>query len=252
VIWRILCYHAVQPVEEASFRAQLRYWLKKGWRFCTVTEGLRLSNIGVCGRWITVTFDDGDATVTQVAQPVLDELGIHACLYVATDYILRGWTYRDDQPRPAATWQQLRAWVAAGHEVGSHTHTHAPLPRCHSRRIEQELLVSRQILEDSLGSTVEHLSFPWGQWDQRVCAAAAEAGYRSLATIDRGVNRCVETPALLHRDLFEPAWSSVRVRLMIGWGRTPLYRLQRRVRKVPGYWDRHPEETWGPWFLHEA
>jgi peptidoglycan/xylan/chitin deacetylase (PgdA/CDA1 family) len=144
------------------------------------------------------------------------------------------------------TADQLRAWIAAGHEVGSHTHTHAPLPRCQMRRVEQELVLSRSILEEQLGSAVEHFSFSWGQWNPRVCAVAARLGYRTLATIDRGVNRRVQTPALLRRDIVHPAWSCMRMHFMIGWGRTALYRLQRRLRKAPGYWDRHPEEKWTP------
>ena len=40
--------------------------------------------------------------------------------------------------------------------------------------------MSRQTLEDRLGSKVEEISIPGGRWDARVLRACAEAGYRRV------------------------------------------------------------------------
>jgi peptidoglycan/xylan/chitin deacetylase (PgdA/CDA1 family) len=218
MIWQILCYHAIEPARQASFR--------------------------------TVTFDYGDTSAVEVAQPVLAGLGIPACLYLVTDYVAKGHTYRDTSPRPALSWKQIEAWLAAGHELGSHSHTHAPLSRCHPSRVEQELVLSKQIIENHAGVAPRHFSFPWGQWSAAVCAIAGTLGlYETLATIDRGANRAGPAPLLLRRDVVDPGWSPQRMDITIRLRRSPLYplwRLQRRLRRPPGYWDRHPEERWGP------
>jgi len=245
--WQILCYHAIEPARQASFRAQLQHWLGRGWRFCSVSDGVRDLREGQPGRFLTVTFDDGDTTAVEVAQPVLAELVIPACLYLVTDYVAKGHTYRDTPPRPALTWKQIEAWLAAGHELGSHSHTHAPLSRCHPSRVEQELVLSKQIIESHAGVAPRHFSFPWGQWSAAVCAIAGTLGlYETLATIDRGANRAGPAPLLLRRDVVDPGWSPQRMDIMIRWSRSPFYRLQRRLRRPAGYWDRHPEEQWGP------
>jgi peptidoglycan/xylan/chitin deacetylase (PgdA/CDA1 family) len=250
MIWQILCYHAIEPARQASFRAQLDHWLKAGWRFCAISAGVRHLREGQPGRFLTVTFDDGDTTAVEVAQPVLAELGIPACLYLATDYVAKGYTYRATRPRPALSWKQIEAWLAAGHELGSHSHTHAPLSRCHPSRVEQELVLSKQIIENHAGVAPRHFAFPWGQWTAAVCAIAGTLGlYETLATTDRGVNRAGPAPLLLRRDVVGPGWSPQRMDITIRLCRSPLnplWRLQRRLRRPPGYWDRHPEEQWGP------
>jgi hypothetical protein len=113
--------------------------------------------------------------------------------------------------------------------------------------VEQELVLSKRIIESRAGVAPRHFSFPWGQWSAAVCASAETLGlYETLATIDRGANGAGPAPLLLRRDVVNPIWSPQRMDIMIRWGRSPFYRLQRRLRRPAGYWDGHPGEQWGP------
>jgi peptidoglycan/xylan/chitin deacetylase (PgdA/CDA1 family) len=242
--WRILCYHAIPPESKGSFSDQLTALQDAGYTFVGLSEGIEaLRTRRAPGPLVTVTFDDGDATLAHTATEVLSRGGIRACVYIATDYIRTGSRYRDDLPAPTMNWEQVRAFQDAGHEVGSHTHTHAPLHVCAPGRLRQELSTSKDILEQELGMPVRHFAFPWGQYDQAVMSASLATGlYESYATIDRGSIRKVSS--LLNRDQVDPAWTPQKLHMYLVWGDLPVYRLRKALRPRSGYWTRHPEETW--------
>ncbi len=74
---------------------------------------------------------------------------------------------------------------AAGITFGSHTHTHALLPNEDPGRVENELRISRVILEAWLGEPVRHFAFPCGKFNAATVRAVAQAGYRYAYTICR-------------------------------------------------------------------
>jgi Polysaccharide deacetylase len=247
--WRILTYHGIEPCNVQSFRDQLRFLIAHGYRFCTVTEALGKFRAGASGLWASIAFDDGDATVWSVARPVLDSLGARAMLYVATDYVERGKTYRDPVPSEVLTWQSLRELMRDGHEVGSHTHTHALLTRCHPRRFQQELLLSKKAIEDHLNAPARHFAFPWGRYDAAVLAGVRATGlYATFATVDRGA--MTQATSVLKRELIDSSWSVRRLAWMLQWGASRLYSLRSGLRVHRDSADRRLGQSWEP--LSEA
>jgi peptidoglycan/xylan/chitin deacetylase (PgdA/CDA1 family) len=81
------------------------------------------------------------------------------------------------------SWQQLRAMVARGHEVGSHSMTHQLLPQLDDAELAYEVAGSRRVLEEKLGCRIETFCYPNGDADERVVRAVKDAGYtRALST----------------------------------------------------------------------
>ncbi|MBD3258008.1 polysaccharide deacetylase family protein [candidate division GN15 bacterium] len=76
--------------------------------------------------------------------------------------------------------------AAAGADFGTHSHSHVALTGLDDTRLRQELHTSRALLEDTVGKTVDSLSYPFGRVDQRVIDAAAEAGYTRAYTMRFG------------------------------------------------------------------
>src|SRR5262249_36005587 len=62
-----------------------------------------------------------------------------------------------------------------------------------------ELSTSRQRLEDRLGHGGAHLAYPFGAFDERVRAMAADAGYRSACSTRRGLSAADDDALALHR-----------------------------------------------------
>jgi peptidoglycan/xylan/chitin deacetylase (PgdA/CDA1 family) len=215
--WRILTYHGVPEECAAGFARQLDHWRGCGWRAVSLGEGLR--RLAEPDTFFTVTFDDGQFSVCDVAQRVLDERGIKATLYLATDYVLRGCTYRDVPALRACTWAQLGRWLDAGHEVGSHTHTHISLPACSRDRLSEELECSRNVLKQELGHHPVHFAYPYGDHDPKTYEwLRSLGGWATAATTDRGWNGPGTDPLRLRRDAMEPAWSirHGNLRLLLG------------------------------------
>ena len=61
--------------------------------------------------------------------------------------------------------------------IGSHGHEHVLLTRLPDDALGRNLSTSRAILEQTLGSPVEHLAYPNGLFDARVTTASERAGY---------------------------------------------------------------------------
>jgi len=81
------------------------------------------------------------------------------------------------------SWEMLSAVQQQGVIIGSHTASHALLPRHDRTDVERELVESRALLEKRLGKQIKHLAYPDGQFCGDVVQAAAVAGYENAYTI---------------------------------------------------------------------
>lgn len=77
---RVLAYHYVSS--SSALREQL-LWLQRHFHIVTLDQALEYQRTGPVGPGAAlVTFDDGDPTVVDRAQPVLDSMGIKAVMFV--------------------------------------------------------------------------------------------------------------------------------------------------------------------------
>ncbi len=102
-----------------------------------------------------------------------------------------GFPSREEQDSQLMTWDQIRDAASAGMTVGSHTHTHRVCTTLGEKETEQELRVSRRLLQDALGRDVVSIAYPCGvrsnfsRDDQRL---AARSGYRLAFSFNTGVS----------------------------------------------------------------
>lgn len=96
-------------------------------------------------------------------------------------------------------WDDLRAMVSRGHEVGSHSMTHPLLPQLDDNALTYEIAESRRVLEARLGCRVETFCYPNGDTDARVVRAVQDAGYRRALSTRWGPNEPGTSPYALSR-----------------------------------------------------
>ncbi len=108
------------------------------------------------------------------------------------DWMLRAQTLL---PRPVRhswdgfmTVEQMKDLIARGHEIGSHSHSHALLPQCTADELQAEIAGSKLKLESALGTPITTFCYPNGSTDQRSVALVREAGYRAAVTTQWGSN----------------------------------------------------------------
>ena len=94
---------------------------------------------------------------------------------------------------------QVREWLAAGHDIGSHTLTHPFLTRLSTAQAREEVTASRKKLEDLFSRPILHFCYPYGDWNEAVRDLVAAAGYKTACTTDAGVNTAAESPLSLKR-----------------------------------------------------
>ena len=125
---------------------------------------------------IAITFDDGHGSNFELAAPILEEYRRHATFFVVGSLI----GVRPD----FMTWSQLRELSEKGHAIQSHSWSHPLLTHCSDKELDDELVRSRQVIEDKLARKVCALGVPGGRWNARVLRAAARAGYRKIYISD--------------------------------------------------------------------
>ncbi len=89
------------------------------------------------------------------------------------------------------TWEQVRTMQRSGVHFGAHTMTHPCVSRLDTTGLQDELLRSRQLLENALQTTVVDFAYPFGKLDD--CGLVAEqflalSGYSSAVTTMEGMN----------------------------------------------------------------
>ena len=123
------------------------------------------------------TFDDGYTDFLEHAVPVLQRHGMTSTIYVVAGRLgdANQW---DDGPRLAVLDADgVRAVAAAGHEVGSHTMTHARLPGAAPGTLAAEVGDSKRVLEEVLQTEVPGFCYPYGAFDDAAAEAVRRAGY---------------------------------------------------------------------------
>lgn len=188
----VLCYHAVSvrwpadlAVTPPALERQLRSLVERGYAFTTFRRAV---SSPIRGRTAVVTFDDGFRSVVESAFPIMSALGIPGTIFVCTEPVDGGgplswagiehWLGSEHGAELVpVTWDDLRLLHQAGWEIGSHTRTHPLLTSVDSSVFHSELQGSRARIEEALGVDCRSLAYPYGQYDDRVVAAAAAAGY---------------------------------------------------------------------------
>ena len=80
------------------------------------------------------------------------------------------------------TWEMVENMRRRGFIIGSHTATHVSLPVETGRRLDEELIGSKTVLETRLGERIDHFAYPGGHFNSDVVGAVKNAGYRFAYT----------------------------------------------------------------------
>ena len=188
----VLFYHAVSEswddemaVTPTAFESQVRLALRRGYVPSSAHELLNRS-----GKLLHVTFDDGLCSIRGAIE-LLVSLRVPATVFVCPGYADDGRPLDvgrlafvgGEHERQTLDWNELRQLVGLGVEIGSHTNTHARLTQLTDAELRDELHGSKERLEDELARPCAFLSYPFGEQDARVRAAARAAGYAAAFAI---------------------------------------------------------------------
>src|ERR1039458_2626765 len=185
----VLIYHGFYRQEDEISEvpdAERRYFLSVA-QFALHVVRLASRNYSVCSvekasgsRAVAFTFDDGHISNYTCVWPILVERGFTGTFFIVADWV--GGANRIDS-------SQLREMSSSGMSIGSHGLTHTGLAGLPEAVMDRELKVSKERLEELLGTEVATLALPRGLMDRRVVERARVAGYRRICTSNAGLMR---------------------------------------------------------------
>jgi glycosyltransferase involved in cell wall biosynthesis/peptidoglycan/xylan/chitin deacetylase (PgdA/CDA1 family) len=194
----VLSYHAVSrdwpaamAVVPERLEAQMRLLVSRGYRGATLHDAV---HDPPGPRTVAVTFDDAYRSVLEEAFPILERAGFPATVFVPTDFpdaeapmSWPGIQHWHDSPHVdelrCLSWPQLRSLADAGWEIGSHARSHPYLTKLADDELAHELRESRERCERALERPCRSLAYPYGDHNERVVAAARQAGFTTACTV---------------------------------------------------------------------
>ena len=128
---------------------------------------------------VLITFDDGYIDNYTNAFPILKKYNLRATIFIIPAFTSVYPNYM--------TWEQLKEMEANGITIESHTLTHPKLEELPDDEIRNELLNSKNMLEEQLGHPIEFLAYPTGTYNLHIAGIAQDLGYKGAFTIKYGV-----------------------------------------------------------------
>ena len=206
----ILMYHQIDtpPARRTPMRGMVvapkrfavQMWLLKlsGYRGLSMSELMPYLRGEKVGKVVGITLDDGYVNTLENAAPILQKLGFSATCYAVSQRLggHNDWDAAMGVPqKPLMNAAQLRAWVAAGMEVGAHTRNHLDLSTLDDDTAREEITRCKTELEQACGAAVQHFCYPYGRYSPSHIHFVREAGYLSATTTQRG-------RAAVHGDMY--------------------------------------------------
>lgn len=163
----ILTYHSIDDsgsvisVRPKAFVRQMEALARSGVKVAPLTE-LRSTPAPA----VAITFDDGYQNFFELATPVLLKHGFPATVFLVTSYCggRNNWPSQAGgiPELPLMSWQTITELSRSGVEFGAHTATHPNLATLDEEAMREEILSSKQRVEDATGKPASSFAYPYG------------------------------------------------------------------------------------------
>lgn len=195
----ILEYHKINDIDTdvcaiptREFREQLQYLQEQGYQTISLLEFIKAKKGKgeLPPKPIVLTFDDGYEDNYTELLPIIEPYGMKATVFMATNYIGKD---------GYLSWDQLRDMQSRNIEIASHTANHLPLSELAPEQAEDELKLSKLLLEWNGIHTVFFFSYPNGIYNETALQQLPANNYLGAVTGDSGLNTFDTDPFLLQR-----------------------------------------------------
>src|SRR5438093_933348 len=205
----IFCYHLLvdkvrypgTEITPAAFEAQMKELKDRGITVISMQDLLawKRGEKNIPPRCAIITFDDGYKSQYEVAWPIMKKYGYPFTMFIYTEGV-RGGSLGGGE---AITWEQLADMRDNGVDIEAHTATHQDLREGHNitliaggkrsrtkltgpqyeQWMRNEVVGSKQLLEQRLGIKVNCFAVPFGNYNEHVKEIARNSGYEAMFTV---------------------------------------------------------------------
>ena len=181
----ILLYHSVGcspwAISEKIFFSEME-WLSKATRLMSLEQ--LLSQDLKDPLQVAITFDDGYASLHDVALPILKDVGAVATVFPNTGIIAGGARNSSNSalgyyPNEFfLSWRDLEGLAKEGWSVGSHGVGHLDLTAACEETARRELTASKKTIENVISVPCTLFAYTWGKHTPCLRRLVAEVGYQ--------------------------------------------------------------------------
>lgn len=182
----IITYHKISNQKEFglttvfpdNFKKQVQLLIEKGYQTITFQQFSENSNLPE--KPIIISFDDTYKSVYQNAFPIMQDFNYRGVIFVISDYIgkMNNWeAYAVQRNHLHANADEIKEMLQNGFEIGSHSKNHKFLPLMNAKEIEEELNVSKKILENNFNVKIKSFCYPFGGYNKRVVSITDKCGF---------------------------------------------------------------------------
>src|SRR5216110_2851831 len=206
----IFCYHRLvdkirypgTEITPAAFEAEMKELKDKGITVISMQDLLawKRGEKNIPPRSAVITFDDGWKSQYEVAWPIMKKYGYPFTLFIYTEGV-RGGSLGGGE---AITSEQLADMRDNGVDIEAHSATHQDLREGHTitlaspggkktatkltgpqyeQWLQNEVVGSKQLLEQRLGIKVNCFAVPFGNYNDHVKELARNAGFEAMFTV---------------------------------------------------------------------
>jgi peptidoglycan/xylan/chitin deacetylase (PgdA/CDA1 family) len=181
-------------ITPADFEAQMKMLKDSGVTVIGMQDFLawKRGEKNIPPRCAVITFDDGWKSQYEVAWPILKKYGYPLTLFIYTEGV-RGGHFGGGE---AMTWEQLGDMRDNGVDIQAHSKTHQDLrkpydkvakkrlsPPEYEQWLHDEIVGSRELLEQRLGIKVNCFAVPYGFYNQHIKEVCKNAGYEAVFVV---------------------------------------------------------------------
>jgi peptidoglycan/xylan/chitin deacetylase (PgdA/CDA1 family) len=206
----IFCYHRLvdkirypgTEITPAAFEAEMQQLKDAGITVISMQDLLawKRGEKNIPPRSAVITFDDGWKSQYEVGWPIMKKFGYPFTMFIYTEGV-RGGSLGGGE---AITWEQLADMRDNGVDIQAHSATHQDLREGHNimlvagggkrtktkltgpqyeEWIQNEVVGSKQLLEQRLGIKVNCFAVPFGSYNEHVKEIARNSGYEAMFTV---------------------------------------------------------------------
>jgi peptidoglycan/xylan/chitin deacetylase (PgdA/CDA1 family) len=205
----IFCYHRLvdkvrypgTEITSAAFEAQMQQLKDAGITVISMQDLLawKRGEKNIPPRCAVITFDDGWKSQYEIAWPIMKKFGYPFTMFIYTEGV-RGGSLGGGE---AITWEQLADMRDNGVDIQAHSATHQDLREGHNimlvaggkrtrtkltgseyeQWVQNEVVGSKQLLEQRLGIKVNCFAVPFGNYNEHVKEIARNSGYEAMFTV---------------------------------------------------------------------
>ena len=197
----ILMYHSIDNtklkrlkgirVSPKNFEKQISYLAKKGFKSYTLSEMIEQKDT-LEAKSVVITFDDGYRDNLANALPILKKYGFKATIFVIINRFDNDWSLHRKEKNAGIVNKieklsdaDIKTLLKSGRiEIGAHTMEHKNFLKISQNEKKQEIVKSKEILEQKFNIECKTFSYPFGIYKSGDEKLVKDAGFVGAVTTE--------------------------------------------------------------------